>query len=1123
MNTKYKPGDIVLGNWTLVRLIGEGNYGSVFEAEREDFGSVYKSAIKIITIPQNQSEIRSIRSQGMDDESLTAYFQGFVEDIVRESALMSRLKGTPNVVSYEDHSVIKHDGEIGWNIIIRMELLTPLYDYSKSESFTRQTIIKLGVDICSALELCQKHNIVHRDIKPENIFVSDLGDFKLGDFGIARTVEKTSGGLSKKGTYTYMAPEVYRDEAYGPSVDIYSLGIVLYRLLNDNRTPFLPEYPKPIKYSDQEAAKTMRFNGTPLPAPKNADGRIAEIVLKACAFDPNLRHSSPMQLRQELEAIAYSTAEAPIIYPKGDSTPVKSVDYIDTEAPEGTVTTSLFADFHAQDVKKSRKSNSENTNEATVSLFGDSAGQSSRTNEGTVGLFDDSTTEAKNIPRKQAYEPSGVQVNKNNEYTNKEEPQKDRWQKALLLTGIGAASLLVFLVVVIFISGHDPESSLYVENVFGQNWVDAENMLREQGFSVTIVEEYHDTMVSGSVHSQSPAAGAVLVIGETVVLSVSRGAEPTAPLVPDIQPESEDNLEDDGVPEVEFEDDDEPEGESEDDVEQGDEPTSEPPPPTHTPVESITGVPTAATVGTPLTLSGTVAPSNATNSSIAWSVANAGGTGATISGNALNATAEGTVTVRATVVNGSSATSNFTQDFNITVSEAFVPVTSVTGVPTSATAGTPLNLSGTANPSNATNRNIAWSVASAGDTGASISENTLNTTASGVAIIRTTVTNGETATSNFTQDFSITVRAAFVPVTSITGVPMTATAGQPLTLSGTANPSNATNRNITWSVVNAGGTGATISGNRLSATSGGTATIRATVVNGRTQYADFTHEITITVAPASTPPPPAHIRVANITGVPSNATVGTPLTLSGTVAPNNATNRNITWSVASAGGTGATISGNTLNATSAGTVTVRATITNGATATTNYTQDFRITVAAPAPAVTPPTITATSLPGGIFGETYTAQTLAATGGTPITWSIESGSLPDGLSMGTGGIIGGRANDFGTFNFTVRAENAGGYDTRQFTITIHALTWGQSPFHQVSVGQPFTMPISITGATPSFWTLASGQLPPGVSFCMTSGTISGTPTTAGTFAFSFRIEFEDVVGAFTTDQLTIAVQ
>lgn len=329
MNGQYASGEVVLGNWTLTRLIGEGSFGRVFEAEREDFGRVYKAAIKIITIPHSRSEIDSIMADGLDRKSVTAYYKGLVGELVDEFSLMASLKGNSNVVSYEDHAVVPHSDNIGWDIIIRMELLTPLIIYTGRNQLTRNTVTQLGIDICKALELCQRINVIHRDIKPENIFVSDMGDFKLGDFGIARTAEKTTNGLSKKGTSIYMAPEIYRGEAYGSSVDIYSLGIVLYRLLNGNRVPFMPDYPAPISHSDRERALAMRISGADIPPPKNADGRLAEIVLKACAYRSKERYSSPMQMREELEAILYNRAEAPIIYPKGDETPVMPVIYED--------------------------------------------------------------------------------------------------------------------------------------------------------------------------------------------------------------------------------------------------------------------------------------------------------------------------------------------------------------------------------------------------------------------------------------------------------------------------------------------------------------------------------------------------------------------------------------------------------------------------------------------------------------------------------------------------------------------------------------------------------------------------------------------------------------------------
>ncbi len=326
----YKQYEPIFGAWKIIRLIGEGSFGKVFEIEREDFGVTYKAALKAITVPANESEVREVMAEGMDEASVREYFGTFVQDLVKEFALMSKLKGNSNVVSYENHQVIPHKDRIGWDILIQMELLTPLNEYTRTHTVTRQDVIRLGIDLCKALELCQKYNIIHRDVKPENIFISDAGDFKLGDFGIARTVEKTTSGLSKKGTYTYMAPEVYKGEAYGSTVDLYSLGIVLYRLLNGNRTPFLPAAPAPITHADRENALVKRLSGAALPPPGHGEGRLSEIVLKACAYEAKDRYSSPVQMRHELEAILYSREEGKYIYPEGDDVPQDSVHYVKT-------------------------------------------------------------------------------------------------------------------------------------------------------------------------------------------------------------------------------------------------------------------------------------------------------------------------------------------------------------------------------------------------------------------------------------------------------------------------------------------------------------------------------------------------------------------------------------------------------------------------------------------------------------------------------------------------------------------------------------------------------------------------------------------------------------------------
>ena len=338
MNRQYMPGDIVLGKWTLTRLIGEGSFGRVYEAERQDFGRTYKAAIKIVTIPQSQSEIQSVRGDGMDEASVTAYFRGLVEEMVDEFDLMEKLKGTANVVGYEDHEVVEHSGELGWDILIRMELLTPLLRRLQEDTLSQSQILRLGIDLCRALELCHNHKILHRDIKPENIFLSDNGDYKLGDFGIARTVEKTTGGLSKKGTYTYMAPEVYKGEPYGSSADLYSLGLVLYWLTNGKRGPFFPPYPQAITYSDREAALRRRMSGEALPPPCSASPKLAAVILRACAYTPKDRYAGPWELREALDSLYHEAssghggqAQSPL--PSAEPEPLEKTESVFPRSP----------------------------------------------------------------------------------------------------------------------------------------------------------------------------------------------------------------------------------------------------------------------------------------------------------------------------------------------------------------------------------------------------------------------------------------------------------------------------------------------------------------------------------------------------------------------------------------------------------------------------------------------------------------------------------------------------------------------------------------------------------------------------------------------------------------------
>ena len=333
----YKQYEPIFGVWRITRLIGEGFQSKVFEMEREDFGVTYKAALKAITIPAGEKQVREVMDEGMDEKGVYQYFYTMVKDQVKQLAFVNQLKGNTNVVSFENHQVIEHKDGIGWDILIQMELLTPFQEFQKKHPITEREAARIGIDLCRALELCGKFQIIHGDVKPDNLFVSDMGDFKLGGFDVARVNEPGCTASSGKGTLSYMAPEVRTKGQGDAGSDLYSLGLVLYQLLNDNRLPFLPAAPAPVSFQDRNEALMKRFSGAPLPPPVRAGEQMAKILLKACAFRPGERYRGSEELRRDLEAYLRGGVSVP---PAPDAAPVARGKIPEEKIPEEKIPTS---------------------------------------------------------------------------------------------------------------------------------------------------------------------------------------------------------------------------------------------------------------------------------------------------------------------------------------------------------------------------------------------------------------------------------------------------------------------------------------------------------------------------------------------------------------------------------------------------------------------------------------------------------------------------------------------------------------------------------------------------------------------------------------------------------------
>ena len=282
-----------------------------------------------------------------------------------------------------------------------------------------------------------------------------------------------------------------------------------------------------------------------------------------------------------------------------------------------------------------------------------------------------------------------------------------------------------------------------------------------------------------------------------------------------------------------------------------------------------------------------------------------------------------------------------------------------------------------------------------------------------------------------------------------------------------------------------------------------------------------TKALSIAVAAAAQPPT---VTTTSLPGGTAGTAYSTTLQASGGTTP-------YSWSVSAgtlpaglslAASTGV-ISG---TPTAAGTASFTVQVKDAANNT--GTKALSIAVAA---AAQPPTVTTTSLPGGTAGTAYSTTLQASGGTTPYSWSVSAGTLPAGLSLvASTGVISGTPSTAGTVSFTVQVTDAANNTgTKALSIAVAAavtpvqITTGSVLAGQVGVAYS-TMIQATGGTTPYSWSVSSGALPAGLALAPATGTISGTPTTSGSFSFTAKVTDSTLPSAQTATKafnITIA--
>jgi serine/threonine protein kinase/tetratricopeptide (TPR) repeat protein len=300
-----------IGSYEIMEIIGEGGMGSVYRATRADDQYQKQVAIKIVKL-------------GLNSPSAIARFRA-------ERQILANLEH-PNIALLLDGGTTEN----GIPYVV-MELVDgrPIDEYCDAHRLSIDERLRLFRTVCLAVQYAHQHLVVHRDLKPGNILVTADGTPKLLDFGIAKIIDtasipgraETTIGFMRLLTPEYASPEQVRGETVTTASDVYSLGVVLYRLLTGHH-PYLQNYRSPemlmraiCETEPLTPSAVLRSEGVPVLSEEQLDsggpcavrngsreklskrlrGDLDNIVLMALRKDSQRRYESAGQLAGDLQ------------------------------------------------------------------------------------------------------------------------------------------------------------------------------------------------------------------------------------------------------------------------------------------------------------------------------------------------------------------------------------------------------------------------------------------------------------------------------------------------------------------------------------------------------------------------------------------------------------------------------------------------------------------------------------------------------------------------------------------------------------------------------------------------------------------------------------------------------
>lgn len=279
----------LLSNMTVDSKLAKGPSGDVYQVSRRIDGK--KLALKHISIPTSDAETKALIYAGAvkNEAAAQRYYTGQVRELKNELLLLNNVKNAANLLKFRGYQVDQKYTGVGYDVYLLSDFCTSLPEHAKKNPLTKLQAVNLAIDLCSALEQLRSAGLIHKDVQPRNVYYGANGHFMLGDLGLAQISELQYSSMPDAMITPYTAPEVRSGDAVlSETMDIFSVGVILYEVYNGGELPL----------NDKDQLIQTKKN--PLPQPAYADVALSEIILRACAKDPDERYQNPSEMKQAL-------------------------------------------------------------------------------------------------------------------------------------------------------------------------------------------------------------------------------------------------------------------------------------------------------------------------------------------------------------------------------------------------------------------------------------------------------------------------------------------------------------------------------------------------------------------------------------------------------------------------------------------------------------------------------------------------------------------------------------------------------------------------------------------------------------------------------------------------------